>query len=116
MSIVRTIKASALTSDDSSYDLAGSLYATTLELCMGIIAACVPTLRPLVSRAWGTFGDKTSLPTHRRYDSNSSALPADMHTFNSGFSHIESHSREHSMTSVPAGDIHVMKDYMVSVD
>ncbi|KAJ6086231.1 hypothetical protein N7486_010512 [Penicillium sp. IBT 16267x] len=115
VSIVRTIKASALTSDDSSYDLAGSLYATTLELCMGIVAACVPTLRPLVSRAWGSLSDMTGLPTHRRYDSNSSTLPTHTQTIHNGFSHIESHSREHSMNSVPAGDIHVMKDYTVSI-
>ncbi|KAJ5734187.1 hypothetical protein N7493_002973 [Penicillium malachiteum] len=34
VSIARTIKASALTSADSSWDLAGALYATTLEVCM----------------------------------------------------------------------------------
>ncbi|RAH66283.1 uncharacterized protein BO66DRAFT_422991 [Aspergillus aculeatinus CBS 121060] len=49
-SILRCVEAQALKSPDASWDRAGAIACTSVECCVAMITACLPSMRPLVAK------------------------------------------------------------------
>ncbi|GAT22322.1 hypothetical protein RIB2604_01503550 [Aspergillus luchuensis] len=88
-SILRCIEAQALNSADSSWDLQGAIDCTSVEICVAMITACMPSMRPLVSKIFksnatqanskmdptaGTYKMSTQKGTRSRADRGWSAI------------------------------------------
>ncbi|GAQ42207.1 hypothetical protein AtubIFM55763_003599 [Aspergillus tubingensis] len=88
-SILRCIEAQALNSTDSSWDLQGAIDCTSVEICVAMITACMPSMRPLVSKIFksnatqanskmdptvGTYKMSTQKGTRSRADRGWSAI------------------------------------------
>ncbi|KAJ6035841.1 hypothetical protein N7540_000120 [Penicillium herquei] len=72
-SILRCVEAQALSSTDSSWDLEGAIDCTSVEICVAIVTACMPSLRPLVSKIFKSTATQATSnmdPTARTFKSS----------------------------------------------
>lgn len=79
---------------------------------MGIVAACVPTLGPLVSSVWTKLGGVKRAFSCQDYVPSAHVLPVYRNQLGSEPSLV--HSGGHSLTSPHS--IHISKAYVVSVE
>ena len=73
-SIVRVVAFNQVDESDITYTIVTASVWTTIEQTMGIICACLPTIRPLFSRLLSHIKNKSSKGTDNSSDARSDAI------------------------------------------
>ncbi|CRG91986.1 hypothetical protein PISL3812_09040 [Talaromyces islandicus] len=115
ISIARCIEASALGSADSTWDQVSALYVTSLEISVGIVSACVPTYRPLISKVSEKIM-RTNAGTIRptdHYQLSATGKNAGNRYFANGWSKTEGSIQSNLPDDSSAKGITISRDYHV---